>query len=121
MDVKPTNWVGTRKDQQELFTEILAYLIAREVMDRNHMCMSSKNFVRIGCKLIDKEAYYTKATEHFNKLLTTWEIEYDNKTGIKNKKLNDDTLLPRAYRAVLRGTRPDGKTKKYEAVYEELE
>jgi hypothetical protein len=121
MDVKPTNWVGTRKDQQELFTEILAYLIAREVMARNHRCMSSKSFVRIGRELIDKEAYYTKATEHFDKLLTTWAVEYDNETGIKNKKLNDDTLLPRAYRVVLRGTIPDGKTKKYAAVYEELE
>jgi hypothetical protein len=119
MDVKPTNWVGTRKDQQELFTEILAYLIAREVVDRTHI-LSLKSFVRIGRKLIDKEAYYTKATEHFNKLLTTWEIEYDNETGIKNKKLNDDTLLPRAYRAVLRDI-SNGKTKKYEAVYEELE
>ena len=121
MDVKPTNWVGTRKDQQELFTEILGYLIAREVKDQDNNCISSKSFVRIGRRLIDKEAYYTKATEHFDKLLTTWKVEYDNETGIKNKKLDDDTLLPRAYRAVVRSTIPDGKTKKYEAVYEELE
>ena len=119
MDVKPTNWVGTCKDQQELFTEILAYLIAREVVDRTRI-LSPKSFIRTGRKLIEKEAYYTKATEHFNKLLTTWEIEYDNNTGIKNKKLDDDTLLPRAYRTVLRDI-SSGKTKKYEAVYEELE
>ena len=121
MDVKPTNWVGTYKDQQELFTEILGYLISREVMDRNHMCMSLESFVRIGRKLINKEAYYTKATEHFNKLLTTWEIEYDNETGVKDEKLNDDALLPQAYQAVIRSKIPNGKAKKYSAVYEELE
>jgi hypothetical protein len=121
MDAKPTNWVGTRKDQQELFTEILAYLIAREVMDQNHRCMSSKSFVRLGRKLIDHEAYYTKATEHFDKLLTTWEIEYNNETDIKNQKLDNKTLLLQAYEARLRAIIPDGKVKKYEAVYEELE
>jgi hypothetical protein len=121
MDIKPTNWVGTRKDQQELFTEILAYLIAREIMDRSNRCMSSESFVRIGRKLIDREAYYTKATEHFDKLLTTWEVKYDNDAGIKNKKLNNKTLLLQAYQARLRAIIPNGKAKKYEAVYEELE
>jgi hypothetical protein len=121
MDTKPANWVGTCKDQLELFTEILAYLLAREVMDRNHMCMSSESFVRIGRKLLDREAYYTKATEHFDKLLTTWGVEYNNETDIKNRKLDDGTLLLQAYRARLRAIIPDGKAKKYEAVYEELE
>lgn len=121
MDTKPTNWVGTCEDQQELFTEILAYLLAREVMDRNHMCMSSERFARIGRKLINSEGYYTKAMEHFNKLLITWDVKYSNETGIRNKKLDDGTLLLQAYRARLRGIIPDGKAKKYEAVYEELE
>jgi hypothetical protein len=120
MDTKPTNWVGSCKDQQELFTEILAYLIAREAMDRNP-CVSSESFICIGRKLLDREAYYTKAVKHFDKLLTTWEIEYNNETGIKNKKLDDGTLLLRAYRSVLHGIAPDSKTRKYEAVYEELE
>ena len=120
MDAKPTNWVGTCEDQQELFTEILAYLIAREVMDQNHY-ISSRSFIRIGRKLIDRNAYYTKAIKHFDKFLTTWEVKYDNKTGIKNKKLNDDNLLQQAYQSVLHGITPNSKSKKYETVYEELE
>jgi hypothetical protein len=121
MDAKPINWVGTRKDQLELFTEILAYLLAREVMDRNNSCMSSESFVRIGRKLIDSEAFYIKETEHFNKQLTTWGVEYNNETDIKNRKLDDGTLLLQAYRTRLRAIISDGKAKKYEAVYEELE
>jgi hypothetical protein len=39
MDAKPTNWTGTYEDQVELFVEILAYLLAREIMDENHKCM----------------------------------------------------------------------------------
>ena len=120
MDTKPTNWVGSCKDQQELFTEILAYLIAREAMDRNP-CVSSESFICIGRKLLDREAYYTKATKHFDKLLRTWEVEYNDESGIKNKKLDDGTLLLRTYRSVLHGIAPDSKTRKYEAVYEELE
>jgi hypothetical protein len=120
MDTKPTNWVGTCKDQQELFTEILAYLIAREVMDQKHS-ISSRSFIRIGRKLIDRNSYYTKAIKHFDKFLTTWEVKYDNETGIKNKKLNDDSLLQQAYQSVLHGITPNSKSKKYETVYEELE
>jgi lysyl-tRNA synthetase class II len=47
--------------------------------------MSAESFVRIGRKLIDSEAFYIKAIEHFNKLLTTWDVEYNNETGIKNR------------------------------------
>jgi hypothetical protein len=112
MDAKPINWVGTRKDQLELFTEILAYLLAREVTDRYNSCMSAESFVRIGRKLIDSEAFYIKAIEHFNKLLTTWDVEYNNETGIKNRKLDDGTLLLRTYRARLRWpSYPTGKQK----------
>jgi hypothetical protein len=120
MDTKPTNWVGTCEDQQELFTEILAYLIARKVMDQKHS-ISSGSFIRIGRKLIDRNSHYTKAIKHFDKFLTTWEVKYDDETGIKNKKLNDDSLLRQAYQSVLHGITPNSKSKKYEAVYEELE
>jgi hypothetical protein len=120
MDAKPTNWVGTCKDQQELFTEILAYLIARKVMDRKHY-ISSESFMRVGRKLLNHGTYYTKAIKHFDKFLTTWEVEYDNETGIKNKKLNNDGLLKQAYQSVLCGIASNSKSKKYEAVYEELE
>jgi hypothetical protein len=121
MDTKPVNWLGTCKDQQELFAEILAYLLAREVLDQNHMCMSCENFIRISRKLIDREAYYAQAVEHFDKLITTWGIQYDNETGVRNQTLDNETLLHKAYQARRRATIPDGKVKKYAAVYEGLE
>ena len=83
--------------------------------------MSLESFESMGRKLIDCEAYYTKAMDHFDKLLTTWGIEYNDETGIENKKLDNGTLLLQAYRARIRAVTPDGKAKKYEAVYEELE
>ena len=65
MDVKPENWTGTHEDQVELFVEILAYLLAREIMDENHKCMTRKSFMRIGRRLIKDEQYYEKSIEHF--------------------------------------------------------
>lgn len=58
MDVKPENWTGTHEDQVELFVEILAYLLARKIMDENHKCMTRKSFMRIGRRLIKDEQYY---------------------------------------------------------------
>ena len=85
------------------------------------MCMSCENFIRIGRKLIDREAYYDKAVEHFNKILTTWGIEYNNESGIRNQTLDNGPLLLKAYQARIRAILPNGKVKKYAAVYEELE
>jgi hypothetical protein len=121
MDTKPVNWSGTREDQLELFIEILAYLLAREILDQNRRCMSCENFVRLSHKLVDREAYYDKALKHFNKMLTTWRIKYNSKTGIKSRTLDLGTLLLKAYRARIRAILPDGKVKKYTDVYEELE
>ena len=120
MDAKPENWTGTYEDQIELFTEILAYLLAREIMDENHKCMSKKSFMRIGRRLIKHEQYYEKSIEHFNKMLTTWDIKYKDETGIRCVA-NSEKFLSKGYRARMRAWCPDGELKKYAAVYEELE
>jgi hypothetical protein len=120
MDTKPENWTGTYEDQVELFVEILAYLLAREIMDENHKCMSKSSFMTIGRRLIKHEKYYEKSVEHFNKLLTTWDIKYKGNTGISCKK-NSERFLLKGYRARLAAKCPNGKHKKYAAVYEELE
>jgi hypothetical protein len=120
MDSKPTEWSGTYDDQVELFVEILAYLLAREIMDENHTCMSKKSFIRIGRRLIKHEHYYEKSIEHFDKMLTTWGIEYKSATGIRCVA-NSEKFLSKGYRARLAARCPNGKHKKYAAVYEELE
>ena len=109
MDTKPVNWSGTCKDQLELLTEILAYLLAREILDQNRRCMSYESFTRLSHKLIDHEAYYDKALEHFDKMLTTWRIKYNSETGIRSQTLDRETLLLKAYRARIRAMLPDGK------------
>ena len=120
MDTKPENWTGTHNDQIELFVEILAYLLAREIMDENHKCMSKSSFMTIGRRLIKYEQYYEKSVEHFNKLLTTWDIKYEGGTGI-SCKANSERFLLKGYHARLAAKCPNGKHKKYVAVYEELE
>ena len=120
MDMKPENWTGTHNDQIELFVEILAYLLAREIMDENHKCMSKSSFMTIGRRLIKHEQYYEKSVEHFDKLLTTWGIKYEGGTGI-SCKANSERFLLKGYHARLAAKCPNGKHKKYTAVYEELE
>ena len=120
MDVKPENWTGTHEDQVELFVEILAYLLARKIMDENHKCMTRKSFMRIGRRLIKDEQYYEKSIEHFNKMLTTWDVKYKVQTGIRCVA-NSEQFLSKGYKARLSAKCPNGKLKKYAAVYEELE
>jgi hypothetical protein len=120
MDEKPANWSGTCEDQVELFTEILAYLLAREILDRNRNCMSHKSFMRMGRQLIRHEQYYEKSIEHFDKMLTTWNVEYKDETCIRDA-LDNERLLSKAYQARIAALCPNGKLKKYAAVYEELE
>lgn len=120
MDEKPTNWSGTYEDQIELFVEILAYLLAREIMDKNRQCMSHESFLSKGRQLIKHGQYYEQSVEHFDKMLTTWNVEYKDETCIRDVA-NSERFLAKGYRARMAALCPDGELKKYAAVYEELE
>jgi hypothetical protein len=120
MDKKPTNWSGTYEDQVELFVEILAYLLAREIMDTDRKCLTRNSFLRNGRRLIKHGHYYEQSVEHFNKMISTWGVEYNNETGIKHVA-NSERFLTKGYAARMAAICPNGKPKKYANIYEELE
>ena len=84
-DYKPKNWTGTCEDQLELFIEILAYLIEREVLDRNNKCMSVESFCHYVPLLIQNEGHYEVAIQRFEEMLADWNVEYLPETGIKDQ------------------------------------
>jgi hypothetical protein len=74
----------------------------------------------IGRRLIKQEQYYQKSIDHFDKLLTTWDIQYKSETGIRCEA-NSEKFLSKGYQTRLTAMCPNGKPKKYADVYEELE
>jgi hypothetical protein len=120
-DYKPKNWTGTCEDQLELFIEILAYLIEREVLDRNNKCMSVESFCHYVPLLIQNEGHYEVAIQRFEEMLADWNVEYLPETGIKDQLIVNGHLSKKLFCTRMLAKIPNGKHKKYADVYEELE
>jgi hypothetical protein len=121
MDSKPEGWTGTCEDQMELFVEILAYLVEREIRDTNHGCYSADYFNRVVPGMLE-DGFYREARAEFKQFLKDWGVEYLPESGVYNEALCQDGQLPeKLYCAQLLARCPNGKAKKYADVYEELE
>ena len=107
--------------QTELFVEILAYLVEREISDKTHGCYSVDYFNKVVPGMLE-DGFYSEARAEFGQFLKDWGVEYLPESGVHNEALRQDGQLPKKlYCARLLAIRPDGKPKKYADVYENLE
>jgi hypothetical protein len=120
MDCKPEGWTGTCEDQIELFVEILAYLLEREMSDVCRGCYSVQQYRRMVPDML-KAGFYSAAHAKFKTFLQDWGVAYLAESGVHDEKLNDTDLPRKLYCARMLAKIPNGKVKKYADVYENLE